>query len=114
MVGMEGNRLSSSRTNPILVTGAHRCGSTFVGKMLALPVNIGYLEEPFNRRSGIKGINTWFFYVKKGLQDETNYCYLLEQVVSGQASYKMLISKSNLKYMLTKQGQGSHPSALPG
>src|SRR4051812_34732068 len=33
---------------PILVTGAHRSGTTWVGKMLALAPGIGYIHEPFN------------------------------------------------------------------
>lgn len=40
---------------PILVTGSHRSGSTWVGKMLALPRDVGYIHEPFNlhHRPGI-------------------------------------------------------------
>ncbi|HTS73382.1 MAG TPA: sulfotransferase [Gaiellaceae bacterium] len=33
---------------PILVTGAHRSGTTWVGKMLALAPGVGYVHEPFN------------------------------------------------------------------
>jgi len=33
---------------PILVTGSHRSGTTWVGKMLALSPNIFYIHEPFN------------------------------------------------------------------
>jgi hypothetical protein len=33
---------------PILVTGAHRSGTTWVGKMLALAPGVGYIHEPFN------------------------------------------------------------------
>ncbi|MGB0383269.1 MAG: sulfotransferase [Ardenticatenaceae bacterium] len=36
------------RTTPILVTGAHRSGTTWVGKMLALSRYVFYLQEPFN------------------------------------------------------------------
>jgi hypothetical protein len=32
---------------PILVTGSHRSGTTWVGRMLALSPGIGYLHEPF-------------------------------------------------------------------
>jgi LPS sulfotransferase NodH len=31
---------------PILVTGAHRSGTTWVGKMLALAAGTGYAHEP--------------------------------------------------------------------
>ena len=33
---------------PILVTGAHRSGTTWVGKMLAVAPGVGYIHEPFN------------------------------------------------------------------
>lgn len=36
-------------TNPILITGSHRSGTTWVGKMISLSWYIFYLEEPFNR-----------------------------------------------------------------
>ena len=35
-------------SRPILVTGAPRSGTTWVGKMLALAPGIGYIHEPFN------------------------------------------------------------------
>ena len=38
--------MSSGR--PILVTGAHRSGTTWVGKMLALAPGVGYVHEPFS------------------------------------------------------------------
>jgi Sulfotransferase family len=36
---------------PILVTGAHRSGTTWVGKMLALAPGVSYIHEPFNPRT---------------------------------------------------------------
>jgi hypothetical protein len=32
---------------PILVTGSHRSGTTWVGRMLALSPGVGYVQEPF-------------------------------------------------------------------
>jgi hypothetical protein len=40
-----------SRGAPILVTGAHRSGTTWVGKMLALAPQVAYVHEPFNPRT---------------------------------------------------------------
>jgi hypothetical protein len=37
-----------STARPILVTGAHRSGTTWVGKMLALAPGVGYIHEPFS------------------------------------------------------------------
>ena len=38
----------SDITHPILVTGAHRSGTTWVGKMLAADADTGYISEPLN------------------------------------------------------------------
>lgn len=35
--------------NPILITGSHRSGTTWVGKMISLSWYTFYIEEPFNR-----------------------------------------------------------------
>src|SRR5690349_22863624 len=40
--------MSSARQRPILVTGSHRSGSTWVGKMIASHPRVAYVEEPFN------------------------------------------------------------------
>ena len=37
------------KTNPILITGSHRSGTTWVAKMIALSWYVFYLEEPFNQ-----------------------------------------------------------------
>lgn len=55
---------------PILVTGAHRSGTTWVGQMLSLPPSVGYLHEPFNlvyRPSGY-GVHPefWYQYIHQG------------------------------------------------
>jgi len=39
-----------ARPRPILVTGSHRSGSTWIGTVLALNPGSGYIPEPFNRR----------------------------------------------------------------
>jgi hypothetical protein len=44
-------------SGPILVTGAHRSGTTWVGKMLALAPGVGYVHEPFNPRTP-KGLSS--------------------------------------------------------
>jgi hypothetical protein len=42
-------------SKPILVTGSHRSGTTWVGKMIASSPAVGYIQEPFlpGRRPGI-------------------------------------------------------------
>ena len=52
---------------PILVTGSHRSGSTWVGQMIATSPRVGYVHEPFNvdHHPGIcpMSVPYWFTYV---------------------------------------------------
>jgi hypothetical protein len=56
-----------SARRPILLTGSHRSGSTWVGKMIAASDEVGYIWEPFNVRHhpGIcrARFRFWFTYV---------------------------------------------------
>ena len=51
--------------NPILITGAHRSGTTWVGKMIANSPSIQYIHEPFNIDYSPYKVkpNYWFQYV---------------------------------------------------
>lgn len=52
---------------PILVTGAHRTGTTWVGKMLAAGGEAAYISEPLNRwhRPGVMSapVRYWYTYI---------------------------------------------------
>lgn len=54
-------------SRPILVTGSHRSGSTWAGKMLAAAPHVGYIHEPFNIEIKIgkipKPFKYWFQYI---------------------------------------------------
>ena len=56
-----------SELTPILVTGTHRSGTTWVGKMLAADALTAYISEPLNvlHRPGIfrVKVNHWYQYV---------------------------------------------------
>lgn len=47
----------------IFVTGAPRSGTTFVGKVLSMPLSVDYIHEPFNPDCGIPGVDQRFAYV---------------------------------------------------
>lgn len=53
--------------NWIFVTGVPRSGTTFVGKILSLPIEVDYIHEPFNPLCGIPGINRWYCYMRPSL-----------------------------------------------
>jgi hypothetical protein len=54
---------------PVLVTGAHRSGTTWVGRMIDLSPDVGYINEPFNphHQPGICSCRfpLWFQYVNR-------------------------------------------------
>jgi sulfotransferase family protein len=65
---------------PILVTGAHRSGTTWVGRMLALAAGVGYVHEPFNPRFSAGAINRYFTVVTA--ENEARYEPELERVLA--------------------------------
>jgi hypothetical protein len=63
--------MSSGRAlRPILVTGSHRSGSTWLGQMIAASDAVGYIHEPFNIDRGPGMCRTrfpyWFSYIRPG------------------------------------------------
>lgn len=62
---------------PILITGSHRSGSTWVGKMIAEAPSVFYIHEPFNVSHPPKpGVSSakfkyWFTYVNR--ENEANF-----------------------------------------
>lgn len=53
--------------NWIYVTGIGRSGTTFIGKVLSLPLSVDYIHEPFNPQCGLHGMNRWDPYVRPSL-----------------------------------------------
>lgn len=64
---------------PILVTGAHRSGTTWVGRMLALAPGVGYVHEPFNPRFSAGRFERYFTVVTS--ENESRYAPELERVL---------------------------------
>jgi len=60
---------------PILVTGAHRSGTTWVGKMLAADADTAYISEPLNvlHRPGVfrAPVKHWYTYINN--ENESEY-----------------------------------------
>jgi hypothetical protein len=60
--------------NPILVTGAHRSGTTWVGKMLAADALTAYISEPLNilHRPGVfhTKVTRWYQYICEENENE--------------------------------------------
>ena len=68
---------------PILVTGAHRSGTTWVGKMLALAPGVAYIHEPFSPRTAAglspAGFDRYFTVVTS--ENQVRYRPGLEQTI---------------------------------
>jgi hypothetical protein len=61
------SKMSERDLTPILVTGTHRSGTTWVGKMLAAAVATAYISEPLNvlHRPGVfrARVQHWYPYI---------------------------------------------------
>ncbi len=108
--------LMSKAKPAILVTGAPRSGTTFLGKMLALPREVVYVDEPFNHQTGLMSADIPFPYLEAGTMQEKQYSRLLDDLIKGKARYRssdikkptanpakqiaryVIISKANLIY----------------
>jgi len=72
-------------SNPILVTGSHRSGSTWAGKTLAVAPHIAYIHEPFNPKISAQiGLNPkpfkyWFQYICE--ENSANYASILDNII---------------------------------
>lgn len=64
---------TSASKRPILVTGAHRSGTTWVGKMLAAEDGVAYISEPMNvlHRPGVMRapVPHWYTYITAENED---------------------------------------------
>ena len=71
---------------PILVTGAHRTGTTWVGKILAASGEAGYISEPFNvrHRPGVfrAPLKHWYTYICA--DNESEYLPAMKETLAFQ------------------------------
>lgn len=81
-------RHTRSGERPILVTGATRSGTTFVGRMLSLPTHVGLIYEPLAYYKGVEGIDIQFKHIYSGMEQEEKYAALIQQILDGDATFK--------------------------
>ena len=77
-------------SRPILVTGAHRSGTTWIGKMLALAPGIGYIHEPFSpvTAPGISSAPFDHFFTRVTAENEALYLPGLERTLRFEYGYR--------------------------
>jgi hypothetical protein len=68
---------------PILVTGAHRSGTTWVGKVLAVGPQVAYISEPLNlwHRRGVlrTPVSHWYTYICE--ENQSGYLPAFEELI---------------------------------
>src|SRR6056297_2610448 len=88
----------SGESRPILVTGSHRSGTTWVGRTLAMNQSVGYVHEPFRpdfpRGISNGAVDRWFYYVCA--QNEREFLPWIDRVI--QFEYDLL---SGLRFSRT-------------
>lgn len=104
---------------PILVTGAPRSGTTFLGKMLSLHPSVAYIDEPFNKETGLEGIDRHYAFITKDDPElEAKYAALVHDLLAGKSNFRsstlrpqtssalrkaarqLLVSRENIEYKL--------------
>src|SRR6185437_8497572 len=80
----------SGTSKHILVTGCPRSGTTFLGRVLALPNEVCYVSEPFNKDFGLAGLDKQFVHMYRGMPDEKYYRTILESLLNRRARFKRL------------------------
>lgn len=102
--------------NPILVTGAHRTGTTWVGKVLCIPGSISYISEPLhvNHSWGVLAAPTehWYTYIcsenddryHRAFQDTIQFRFRWLAAVSHVRSWKdgVKISRDGSRFLLSR------------
>jgi hypothetical protein len=54
----------------LMLAGTPRGGTTFVGRVLSMPLAVDFIHEPFNPACGIEGLSQPYVYTKPGLNNE--------------------------------------------
>lgn len=86
-----------NKKSPILVTGAHRSGTTWVGRMLAANSQTAYISEPLNilHRPGINRVkvDNWYQYITS--ENESQYLESFLELINFE--YHLLLEVNSLR-----------------
>ncbi|HAX71138.1 MAG TPA: sulfotransferase family protein, partial [Anaerolineae bacterium] len=82
---------------PILVTGSHRSGTTWVGKMLAADVDTAYISEPLNvlHRPGVYRVPVKYWYTYITEENEAGYLSAFHELLNFQ--YHLLLEIRSIR-----------------
>jgi hypothetical protein len=96
--------MSPKTRKPILVTGSHKSGTTWAGRMLSGAPNVGYIQEPFNIgiRIGVspKPLRYWFQHICD--RNAAGYHSALEQLLRFQYPLRSNLARAERARDLAK------------
>jgi hypothetical protein len=81
--------------NWIFVTGTPRSGTTFVGKVLSLPLAVNYVHEPFNPHSGLEGIDGLYLYERTSDSHAAVHGDVIDRIFKHDFTFKTAYFKSD-------------------
>jgi len=85
--------------NPILITGPHRSGTTWVGRVMSSAYRTGYIHEPFNINNNqfylTNNFDSWFLYIFS--ENEHFYLKNIQDTIRYRLAYPNF-SKIKIKY----------------
>lgn len=88
----------------LIITGMHRSGTTFLGKVLEKSGSYRMIHEPFNYVFGIEGINVWYPYIDIYGSDNKQLKELLDKLYRLEIRFKKadIPSDNLLKKLIRK------------
>ncbi|MEL6929627.1 MAG: hypothetical protein AAFO95_13445 [Cyanobacteria bacterium J06600_6] len=84
-------------TNWVYVTGVPRSGTTFVGKILSIPLKVDYIHEPFNPQCGMIGMERWYPYIRPTIDTDEMKCFheLTKKIFSYDLNFKKYVPRND-------------------
>lgn len=73
---------------PILVTGAPRTGTTFLGTMLSLNRDVKYIYEPTSLIYGLRDVPAPMLYVRSGSSGEAAAKRMIDDLLRGRGKFR--------------------------
>jgi hypothetical protein len=73
---------------PIVVTGAPRTGTTFLGTMLSLNRDVANIYEPTSVRYGLRDVPTPMLYVRSGSRTEPIAIRMFDELFRGRGRFR--------------------------
>jgi hypothetical protein len=80
--------MPSDAKPPILVTGAPRTGTTFLGTMLSLNRDVSYIYEPTSLLYGLRDVPAPMLYVRSGSPDEARARQMIDELLRGRGRFR--------------------------